>query len=146
AGHFARLHLFACNHLVFEGAEQETVLLLADGYSRAPLTECLIEMVETNGLAGLMAARPNHKEAGEYVTLDHSSEKWLKYFLRRHEIDFMRALKSHREVVYLRHHAEVDVGVVTGRNEFFVVSRATIEAFDLQEYVVPLIGRSSQLK
>lgn len=146
ASHFRRIHLFACNHLVFRGAEQETVLLLADGYSSGALAECLIEMVETNSLAELLAASPNHKDRREYSVVDHASEKWLKYFLKPNEIGLMRALKGHAGLVSLRHHGEVDVGVVTGRNEFFVVSKLLIESFDLAEYVMPLIGRSSQLK
>jgi adenine-specific DNA methylase len=146
AKHFQRIHIFACNHLVFHGAEQETVLLLADSYSPRPLEECLIEMVETHGLAELLAARPNHKHPSQYSTLDHASEKWLKFFLRPEEIGLMRALRVHVGVAHLRHHANVDVGVVTGRNEFFVISKRKIAEFDLGEYVVPLVGRSSQLR
>jgi adenine-specific DNA-methyltransferase len=146
AAHFHQLHLFACNHLVFSRAEQETLLLLADGYSQAPVAECLIEMVQTNSLSELLDARPNHKECSEFSILDHASEKWLKYFLTPGEIGLMRALKGHRGLARLGHHAQIDVGVVTGRNEFFVVSKPVIESFDLGEYAIPLIGRSSQLK
>jgi adenine-specific DNA-methyltransferase len=122
------------------------VLLLADGYSVARFGDCLIEMVETHSLADLLAARPNHKDPGEYSVVDHSTEKWLKYFLKPAEIGFMRALKANPEIVPLGHHAEIDVGVVTGRNDFFVVSKPDIERFDLAPYVVPLVGRSSQLR
>jgi adenine-specific DNA methylase len=146
ATHFRRIHLFACNRLVFSGAEQETLLLLADGYSRAGFAECLIEMVETGSLAELLAARPNHKDPGEYSVVDHASEKWLKYFLKPAEIGLMRELKGHRGIAYLGHHAEVDVGVVTGRNEFFVVAGPVVECFGLSEYVTPLIGRASHLR
>jgi adenine-specific DNA-methyltransferase len=146
ADHFTRLHLFACNHLFFEGAEQETVLLLADGYSHMPLAECLIDMVETDGLTELLSARSNHKDRSEYSTLDHSTEKWLKYFLKPQEIGLMRALKAHSNFVHLGYHADIDVGVVTGKNDFFVVSQETIRKFNLGEYTIPLIGRSSQLK
>jgi adenine-specific DNA-methyltransferase len=146
ADHFARLHIFTCNHLLFEGAEQEIILLLADGYSQASLAECLIEMVETDGLPELLSACPNHKERSEYSTLDHSTEKWLKYFLKPAEIGLMRALRVGLTFVNLSHHASIDVGVVTGRNEFFVISKQTIQDFDLEEYAIPLVGRSSQMK
>lgn len=146
ADHFTRLHIFACNHLFFEGAEQEIVLLLADGYSRMPLADCLIDMIETDGLTELLSARPNHKDRSEYSNLDHSTEKWLKYFLKPQEIGLMRALKAHGNFVNLGDHADIDVGVVTGKNDFFVVSQETIQKFNLGEYAIPLIGRSSQLK
>lgn len=144
--HFARLHIFTCNHLVFDGAEQETLLLFADGYSKSVVAQCLIEMVETDNMTELLAASPNHKKRSEYSTVDHSTEKWLKYFLTQSEIGFMRSLKAHDEISSLSHHADIDVGIVTGRNEFFVVSKDVIEKFGLKEFVTPLIGRSSQLK
>jgi adenine-specific DNA methylase len=144
--HFARLHIFACNHLVFDDAEQETVLLLADDYTEAANNKCLIEMVETKSLAELLASRPNHKPLRDYVAVDHSTEKWLKYFLTPQEIGLMRALKAHPEIASLASHAEIDVGVVTGRNDFFVLDKHKIAEYQLNHYVVPLIGRSAQLR
>ena len=122
------------------------MLLLADGYSAESVSECLIEMVEADDLGELLSARPNHKARGDCSVVDHSSEKWLKYFLKQSEIDLMRALKGHDGVVGLAYHADIDVGVVTGRNEFFVVSKDKIREFELGRYTVPLIGRSSQLR
>jgi adenine-specific DNA-methyltransferase len=145
ADHFARIHIFACNHLVFEEAEQEILLLLADGYSKTPSQDCLIELIEANDITELLSAEPSPKPRSECSTVDHSTEKWLKYFLSPTEIGLMRSLKAHEHIADLGHHAEIDIGVVTGRNEFFVVSRKTIEEFDLGDYVIPLIGRSSQL-
>jgi adenine-specific DNA methylase len=146
AAHFRRLHIFACNHLVFEDAEQETLLLLADGYSPSAQHESLIEMIETHNLADLLAAFPNHKDRTKYSTVDHSTEKWLTYFLSKSEIGLMRALQTHPEIVHLWQHAQIDVGVVTGRNEFFVVSNATIQSFNLGNNIMPVIGRSCQLR
>jgi adenine-specific DNA-methyltransferase len=146
ADHFARIHIFACNRLVFEGAEQEIVLLLADGYSKSATAECLIELVETGSVNELLSAQPNHKPRSDYSTVDHTTEKWLKYFLKPNEIGFMRSLKTRPEIAQLSRHVEIDVGVVTGRNEFFVVPKKKIKEYNLADYVIPLIGRSVQLK
>jgi adenine-specific DNA methylase len=40
---------------------------------------------------------------------------------------------------------QVDVGVVTGQNDFFVMRREDVEQRRLQAHVVPLAGRSTQL-
>src|SRR5690606_38851325 len=82
----------------------------------------------------------------EIKSVCHDSEKWLKYFLTQKEIDFMRAAKSVPGVVGLGHHASVEVGVVTGKNAFFVFDADVSEAHELHDYVIPLIGRSAQLK
>lgn len=58
----------------------------------------------------------------------------------------MREVKSLETVVPLRHHASVEVGVVTGKNAFFVVTADDVEEHGLEEYVLPLIGRSSHLR
>lgn len=145
--HFSRIHIYACNHLFFENAEQEVVLLLAEEYSsEAKNGTCLIELIEASKVEDVLTAEPNHKPPEEYSAVDHSTEKWLKYFLKPKEIEFMRSLKQHPEIAVLREHAEIDIGVVTGRNEFFVVNKETIQDFGLERFSVRLVGRSSQLK
>lgn len=147
AEHFERIHLFACNHLFFENAEQEVVLLLAEGYSAAArAADCLIEMRESESVAELLASEPNSRAPENYSRLDHSTEKWLAYFLSPKEISCLRAVREHAGVAELQVHAEVDVGVVTGRNEFFVIGSSEVEQYGLQDYVVPLVGRSAQLR
>ena len=147
AEHFSHLHLYACNHLFFSGAEQEVVLLLADSFSSRARkdTACLIHLVEAGSIQGVTSSRPNDREATT-ASLDHSTEKWLKYFLKTKEIDFMRSLKSHEGIASVRAHAQIDIGIVTGRNEFFVVGKRVIDEYDLAQYTIPLVGRSSQLK
>jgi adenine-specific DNA-methyltransferase len=145
ADHFRRIQLFACNHLVFAEAEQEIVLLLADGYS-TNVRECHVELTAANRIDDVLSTKPSCRVRGDGRFLDHSTEKWLKYFLKPKEIALLRALKTHAELAPLAHHAEVDIGVVTGRNEFFVVSSKEIDDFRLAKYAAPLIGRSSQLR
>lgn len=145
--HFERIHLFACNHLFFENAEQEVVLLLAEGYSAAARSEdCLIEMRESESVAELLASEPKSRAPEDYSRLNHSTEKWLAYFLSPKEIGCLRALREHPGIADLQVHADVDVGVVTGRNEFFVIGNSEVERYGLQDYVVPLVGRSAQLR
>jgi adenine-specific DNA methylase len=79
-------------------------------------------------------------------TLQHGSEKWLKYFLTEREIGFMRELRSSLTAVPLSSHGGVDVGVVTGKNEFFVLSEQQVEEYQIAGFTIPLISRSIQLK
>ena len=76
----------------------------------------------------------------------HDSEKWLKYFLSNREITFMRKLRESEEITSLSTYASVEVGVVTGKNEFFVVDRNQVEEYGLHDHILPLVGRSNQLK
>ena len=148
ADSFRRITIFACNEMFFKGAQQEVVLLTAEGKLAPPnaANRCDVALVETDSVEELLSAAPRtQRRRTDAKFVQHDTEKWLKYFLAANEIEFMRALRSHPDICDLREQAAVDVGVVTGRNEFFVVGCEQIDAYDLEEYVVPLIGRSVQL-
>jgi adenine-specific DNA methylase len=85
-------------------------------------------------------------EQAEPKTIQHDSEKWLKYFLDNRQISFMRALRDAEVATPMSTHASVDVGVVTGKNEFFVLSADQVENLGLEGYTTPLVSRSVQLK
>lgn len=148
ADRFARLDIVACNELFFDTAEQEVVLLLAEGASRASETNnCQVAMTERARLSQIVNERPSQLLASaKSKTIRHDTEKWLKYFLTTREIAFMRELRESGVTTVLATHASIDVGVVTGRNEFFVLTGEQVERLDLARYTVPLVSRSGQLK
>jgi adenine-specific DNA methylase len=146
---FARIDIVACNELFFEKAEQEVVLLLADSAieSASETNSCRVTLTETGTLAEITGRLPSAVLAdAQPKTIRHDHEKWLKYFLTEREIAFMRALRSSNVVTTLATHASVDVGVVTGKNEFFVLTSAQVAELGLDGYTVPLVSRSAHLK
>lgn len=147
--HFARIDVIACNELFFENAEQEVVLLLADGAlaSASENNECRVALTAAKTVSDITKKKPAHllKQA-EPKTIRHDSEKWLKYFLDNRQISFMRALREADITAPLSAHASIDVGVVTGKNEFFVLSADQVLALGLEGYTTPLVSRSAHLK
>jgi adenine-specific DNA methylase len=146
---FVRMDIFACNETFFDGAQQEVVLLLADGKTacRSTSNKCRIDLVETRSLSELLQhTADTQPRARTLKVIRHDSEKWLKYFLLPREIAFMRKLRSAPQVTELSRRATVDIGIVTGQNSFFVLDRTGVETFGLTEEARPLVGRSSQLK
>ncbi|MGI5868300.1 MAG: N-6 DNA methylase [Kiritimatiellia bacterium] len=145
---FRRITIYACNEMFFENAEQEVVLLLAEGkIAPDPQNKCNITLVAKDSVNELLKTDPGndkHRPKPKYV--QHDTEKWLKYFLDADEIDFMRALRRHKDVTTLSEHGTVNVGVVTGNNGFFVLDQQQVDSFDVSAFVVPLIGRSAQLR
>lgn len=146
---FARIDIIACNELFFPNAQQEVVLLLADGALPAPSpsNECRVTLTETRTVTEIVGRTPRTVLAGaEPKTISHDHEKWLKYFLTPSEITLMRELRAGGAATPLLTHASIDVGVVTGRNEFFVLTDSEVEALGLTGYTVPLISRSAHLR
>ncbi len=145
---FQCVHLVSCNELFFANAEQEVILLLADGAQR-PSHESTCEVTLT---AAATVAEIVDQPATELLSgaapkaVKHDSEKWLKFFLSNAEIGLMRALRASNQTTTLKTFADVNVGVVTGRNQFFVLRRSDIDRHDIQEHTVPLVSRSQHLK
>ena len=147
--HFKRIDVVACNELFFEKAEQEVVLLLADGaLKRASESNvCRVAMTEADRVSDITDRTPAALlNAAKPKTIQHDNEKWLKYFLDNKQIEFMRALREAEITAAMSAHASIDVGVVTGKNEFFVLSSDQVAELGLEGYTTPLVSRSVQLK
>ncbi len=146
---FSRIDIVACNELFFEKAEQEVVLLLADGALAAgsDANLCRVTMTEARTLSEIISRSPDVVLANaQPKTVRHDNEKWLKFFLTESEITFMRALRDAGITTNLSTHASVDVGVVTGKNEFFVLTTDQVAELGLEGYTAPLVSRSVHLK
>lgn len=147
--HFARINVIACNELFFENAEQEVILLLADGAlaSASEGNDCRVALTAADSVADITGITPTLLlDRAEVKTIRHDREKWLKYFLDNREITFMRALKEATITAPMSAHASIDVGVVTGKNEFFVLSADQVAALGLEDFTTPLVSRSAQLR
>jgi adenine-specific DNA methylase len=146
---FKRIDVVACNELFFEKAEQEVVLLLADGALERTSDKniCRVAMTEAPAVSDIINSEPfSLLRKAKPKTIRHDSEKWLKYFLDEKQISFMRKLRDDAITSPMGIHASIDVGVVTGKNEFFVLSAEQVEDFGLDGYTTPLVSRSAQLK
>ncbi len=146
---FACIDIIACNELFFEKAEQEVVLLLADEALErgSESNACRVTMTETRTRAEITEKTPSAVLANaQPKTIRHDHEKWLKYFLTEYEISFMRSLRSSDVVTTLATYVGVDVGVVTGNNQFFVLTNDQVAELGLDGYTVPLVSRSTHLK
>lgn len=147
--HFGRIDIVACNELFFEKAEQEVVLLLGDD-ALAQASEkkaCRVAMTEAATVGEITRKTPAALlKAAQPKTIQHGNEKWLKYFLSAREIAFMRELRDAGITTNMKTHASVDVGVVTGKNEFFVLAANQVDELGLEGFTTPLVSRSVQLK
>lgn len=147
---FARVAVVTCNELFFEKAEQEVVLLLAEGAlaRRTPANRCHVSVVEAQTVRGLVASDPVAllASAEEKDVRGGDGEKWLKLFLTTQEIEFMREARRHPRVAELSRFARVDVGVVTGNNAWFVLRASEVAARKLKGMTAPMMSRSAHLR
>lgn len=143
ADHFKQIDIVTFKQLVFPTIQQEVVLLLAEKRSGAVTGIRVHEVDNAADLPGLSSSRMM-KQAVKPV--DHAEEKWTKYFLEKDEILLLRTLREREDVDPLGKHVSVDVGVVTGNNDYFLLSEEEVAEHELHDDCVPLVGRSLALQ
>jgi adenine-specific DNA methylase len=124
--------------LLFAGIQQEVVLLLAER-GVGPAAIRTIEVEDAFSLASVTPAGP---AARAHL---HESEKWTKYYLDAESIEMVRTVRSDGRLSPFGRWAEVDVGVVSGRNSFFCMTAEESAARHLDHVTVPLVSRSAHV-
>jgi len=72
--------------------------------------------------------------------------KWTRALLTKKELDIFDQITAHNEVHKFSNIANVDVGMVTGANKFFLVTDETVSKYNLEEWSHPMFGRSQHCK
>lgn len=140
---FHCLTIITFNRLVFDGIQQEVVLLLGERENASCEGIRVIELKDADQLKLYQ-----HEEIStiEVKPLDHTTEKWTKYFLSREEIECLRKYAKHPLVTSSRNVIDVDVGVVTGNNKYFVLSEEEAKQREIEGNTRNIVTRSAHLK
>ena len=139
---YSELRVITFRQLVFDGIQQETVLLL--GVRGAGDVVAEMSFLELDSAEGLVPSTLASTESVR-ADLDHGREKWTQYYLSGAELGLIRELEQSAALTTLGNLAEVNVGIVTGRNEFFVMSPSQAANLGLDQHCLPLVGRSAQI-
>lgn len=137
---FRQITLLTFERLVFDGILQE-VVLFCGVVGTGPAQIRTVALTDASSLTG-----PDldvDLDVDSAPALLHEKEKWTKYFLDPAAIRLLRTLKQ--AMPRLGSIADVDVGIVTGRNSFFTFTDAQATALELRPHCVPLVSRSAQL-
>ena len=68
--------------------------------------------------------------------------KWTRALLDESTREFLDELTEHPDVHRFKDIAEVDVGIVTGANKYFLITDKMVDRYKLGKYVFPMFGRS----
>ena len=138
---YNKINIISFEKLVFPGIQQEVVLLLCEKNNEKTH---LIEHLELRDASELEKLDIS-KLKSPTKRIDVNSNKWTYYFLEQNEIDFLESLKTNVKLQNIKKYAKNEVGITTGKNEFFTITESTVNEYNLKEYVQPLMGRSIQL-
>jgi adenine-specific DNA methylase len=135
---FSQITLLTFERLVFDGILQE-VVLFCGVVGAGPAQIRTVNLRDADELPGA------DLDVESAPALLHENEKWTKYFLDPAAIRLLRTLKRSDTMTRLGLAADVDVGIVTGRNSFFTFTDAQARELGLLPHCVPLVSRSTQL-
>ena len=142
ADYFPQINIVAFQRLVFPDIQQEVVLLLAD---RTETRQRGIRVHEIEDASTLGDVDVDKLARRVVKPVDHAAEKWTKYFLEKAEIFLLRELRERTDIPQLRNFIDIDVGVVTGGNDYFLLDVEERDARKLTNHTIPIVGRSAAL-
>ncbi len=142
AAHYSYITLITFKKLVFDGIQQEIVLLLGE---RNGNEHTGMRTIELGGIDELITYEHTAFQSEKLKEMDHTTEKWTMYFLDGPELQLLRELKEHPALTMAGKVIDVDVGIVTGLNDFFVLTEQQVEQHALKTYTQRIVGRSAHL-
>lgn len=104
-----------------------------------------IAIVQTRSKKFLKLDPDDVFEGAEYINGETIEGKWLTALLDKTERALLSDLRHRKNVSRFDSLADVDVGIVTGANKFFLVSDEVVEKFGLNKWAYPMFGRSEHV-
>lgn len=139
---FANITVVTFKELLFDGAQQEVILLLAEKADSAEQGMRIIEETNVQSLSQLspvqLAAMPLKRKLPDGL-------KWQAHYLEDKALSLLMEIEESKNVVASSELFEVNVGVVSGQNSFFIVDKETAKSRNILGSCVPIISRSFQL-
>lgn len=138
--HFQDVAVLLLQERVFEKTEEESVLILAAG-ARAPHQTLHIGSVAT--VKKLQTAVNNIPAAARLLVKEVATDGgWLRALVEPETIELYDRLAAGPSVIRMGDWVTPRIGVVTGNNDFFILSRTEQREKDLSDkYLVPIIRR-----
>ena len=133
------------NELWFEGALQGAIILLAEKKLSREIDCKGLGIVQTKSKRFLDLTPSEIFENVEYLNGETIEGKWLRALLNNKEREVLNNIKQRKNVFRFDSLADVDVGIVTGANKFFLVTDEVVEKYGLKKWAHPMFGRSEHV-
>ena len=122
---FARVDLVLFTERVFPDAQEEVLLLLADGYLKGPTDHASIYQARNAAELATIAA-------GRTWTPTRPEEKWTPSLLSADALTAYTGLLSSGTFTVLESWGDTTLGMVTGNNKYFALSPGRVAALGLE--------------
>lgn len=144
--HARKLVIIDPKELWFEGTLQGAVILLVEKkVHESEHTEGL-GILPVSGRAFLSEQPSDLFEKPQAINGRTVAGKWTRALLGTSTLDLLDELVEEKKAAVFRDLADVDVGIVTGANKFFLVDDDTVKKYGLTKWAHPMFGRSDHCR
>jgi adenine-specific DNA methylase len=145
AAHCSRMLIIDPEELWFNDALQGVVLLLAEKKEAASQRGLGLAVREIR-CREVLGEDPNvYFESSDYVNGESIEGKWMSVFLSKKERTLLAGMREDPRFARFLELADVDVGIVTGANKFFLVTGEVVKSYGLEPWAHPMFGRSEHV-
>lgn len=129
---FERVEIIVFKNIVFEGIEQDTIVLFC--YKKHAEKGLFFD--EKKDIDDLVSGALSFKSKNLKTI---KTIKWTSHVLTEHELDLLASLKNRFSPI--SHYCTAVAGIVTAANNYFIVDDETVDEYELEEFVAPIIQR-----
>lgn len=126
----------------FDGTLQGAVLLLAEKKTNIKEHTAGLGIIQTKGKSFLEESPSKYFKNGNFINGKTVEGKWTRALLTKKELDVFDGATNSNFSHRFSEIANVDVGMVTGANKFFLVNDETVSTYELEKWAHPMFGRS----
>ena len=137
-----RLLIIDPEEIWFDGTLQGAVILLAEKKSSASDSSDGVGIAKVTGRSFLLEDPARLFNDTARINGKTVEGKWTRAFLTSDERNLFDELSDRCHVYRFTDIADVDVGIVTGANKFFLVPNDTVSQYNLTSFAHPMFGRS----
>lgn len=126
----------------FKDTLQGAVILLAEKAARPGAAKGMLAIVPVSGRR--FASRPAEellRDAVWHRAADIEG-KWTRAVVRKQTLEILAEARARNAARQFSEYADVDVGIVTGANKFFLVTDEVVSHHGLEPWALPMFGRS----
>lgn len=141
----SRILLLDPKELWFSDTLQGTVLLMAEKKTNPSEKSQGVAVLSDVDRATLTTDPEILFQEASYTNGGTIKGKWMPVFLSSKERKLLADCRDNPAISRFQDVADVDVGIVTGANKFFLVPDKTVKEYDLDEWAHPMFGRSDHV-